>query len=303
MIPMTMTIKHFNYGILTQAHLSTFYFLILAIMGTSFYIIKDQFARIGVFLMVIGMGIYIKRVDWIGLPSILILATLIYYGQNAIQTWFRGWTFLLGIIACIYSILYPIPGFLDWQLVKSFQFSHNAQPFSLTLTTQAFLVGLFYMWFSKSSLFDEGSFKPVLKAIWLPIIIGAIVLMGAGLYTKYVQIDFKPTNFYFLWAFHNLFFVCLAEEAIFRGMIQHFLTLHLQSIQGGKWLALILASIAFGLVHFQGGWVYVGLASVAGLFYGYAYMSTKKIEASILTHFGFNSLHFLFFTYPALKVL
>jgi len=39
---------------------------------------------------------------------------------------------------------------------------------------------------------------------------------------------------------------------------------------------------------------------VAGIGYGWAYRRTGRIEASILTHFSLNSLHFLLFTYPAL---
>lgn len=298
---MTMTVKHFNYAILSQAHLSTFFFGLLALLGISFYIIKDQFARIGILLMAIGMGVYVQRVDWMALPYFLILATLIYYGQNAVQTWLRGWSFLLGILLCLYSFMYPIPGLLPWEIVKNFQFSHNALPFSMTFNAQTFFVGLFFLWFSKASLFDEGSWKPVLKAFLLPSLAGIVVVMGVALYLRFVQVDFKPTNFYFIWAFHNLFYVCIAEEAVFRGMIQQFLTLHLQNAQGGKWLALVIASAVFGLAHFQGGWIYVGLAGLAGLFMGYAYMRTKKLEASILVHFMINSAHFLLFTYPALK--
>jgi membrane protease YdiL (CAAX protease family) len=42
------------------------------------------------------------------------------------------------------------------------------------------------------------------------------------------------------------------------------------------------------------------LATVAGLFYGAAYLRTRRIEGAILTHFALNAVHFLAFTYPAL---
>lgn len=299
---MTLTVKHFNYDILLTDHLSTFFFALLPLLLISFYIIKDQFARIGVFLMVIGLGIYVKRIDWIALPYIMILASLIYYGQHATKNWLRGWAFLFGIILSIYSILYTIPGLLHWPLVKSFTFSHKAQPYSMVFAIQSYLVGLFYLWFSQHTLLDSKGWKSIVKDIWLPSIFCMLSLMGPAIYYQYVQIDFKPTNFYFLWAVHNLFFVCIAEEVIFRGMIQQYLMLHLQTIQGGRWLAIILAAFAFGLLHYKGGWIYIGLASLAGLFYGYAFMKTKKIEASILVHFIVNSVHFLCFSYPALRI-
>lgn len=47
--------------------------------------------------------------------------------------------------------------------------------------------------------------------------------------------------------------------------------------------------------------MYVALATVAGAGYGWAYQRAGgRIEASILTHFALNAVHFFFFTYPAL---
>ena len=63
----------------------------------------------------------------------------------------------------------------------------------------------------------------------------------------------------------------------------------------------IIASILFGLAHLPGGWVYACFAAVAGLFYGYAYLKTQNIEASIIVHFAVNAIHFLAFTYPSLR--
>jgi membrane protease YdiL (CAAX protease family) len=45
---------------------------------------------------------------------------------------------------------------------------------------------------------------------------------------------------------------------------------------------------------------YVALSTIAGLFYGFAYWKTKRIEASMLVHFGTNAIHFFAFSYPAL---
>jgi uncharacterized protein len=63
-------------------------------------------------------------------------------------------------------------------------------------------------------------------------------------------------------------------------------------------VALLVASALFGLAHFGGGWLYVIAATLAGLGYGWAYLRTKRIEASMFVHFALNATHFLFFTYP-----
>ncbi|MCI5120133.1 MAG: CPBP family intramembrane metalloprotease [Candidatus Electrothrix sp. AUS4] len=55
-------------------------------------------------------------------------------------------------------------------------------------------------------------------------------------------------------------------------------------------------------MHYAGGVTYIVLATVAGLGYGWTYLRTEQLEASILTHFLLNCIHFVFFTYPALAI-
>ena len=58
----------------------------------------------------------------------------------------------------------------------------------------------------------------------------------------------------------------------------------------------------FGVAHLAGGAVYVALAAVAGIGYGWIYASTRSIAAAILAHAGLNTVHFLLFSYPALAL-
>tara|TARA_R110002110_G_scaffold400317_2_gene616650 strand:+ start:8379 stop:9305 length:927 start_codon:yes stop_codon:yes gene_type:complete len=307
MISYELTIKHFDYSILSKEHLSTTFYAALIATCISFYFIKDQFARISIFLISLGLGVYIQRVDWIALPYILALASFIYYGLNANHRLLRGWMFLLAIIASIYLCLYPkfglypIPGIHNWQVAKNFVFSHQALPFSMTFRLDKFLIGLFFIWFSHRALTNQGSWRGIGQSTIVAWFLAIIVLIPIAYFLQVAKIDIKPTNFFFVWALHNLFFVCIAEEAIFRGMIQPFLNLKLQNIEGGKYLAIVVTAGLFGLFHFKSGWSMVLLSSVAGLFYGWAYMKTKRIEASIFVHFAVNALHFLCFSYPALK--
>lgn len=74
----------------------------------------------------------------------------------------------------------------------------------------------------------------------------------------------------------------------------------MKKIKHGDYLALLIAAILFGLAHYAGGTKYMILTTVAGISYGWVYLTAKRIEESILTHFGLNLTHFLFFTYPAL---
>jgi membrane protease YdiL (CAAX protease family) len=68
-----------------------------------------------------------------------------------------------------------------------------------------------------------------------------------------------------------------------------------------KWLPIAISSLLFGLEHYEGGLTYILLAAIAGLFYGYTYWNTKKIETSILLHFVFNLTHFYFLAINAMS--
>lgn len=77
--------------------------------------------------------------------------------------------------------------------------------------------------------------------------------------------------------------VAIPEEMFFRGILQNLLESRCK-----PWIALVVASIFFGLSHFNKGaafnWRYVLLATIAGVFYGRAWRSRHRILASVITH-------------------
>jgi CAAX protease family protein len=81
-----------------------------------------------------------------------------------------------------------------------------------------------------------------------------------------------------------LFFTAWPEEFLFRGLLQNSLARTLKSESAG----LIAAAIIFGFAHINNGgfpnWRYVLLASIAGIFYGRAWMRTGSIFAPCLVH-------------------
>ena len=77
--------------------------------------------------------------------------------------------------------------------------------------------------------------------------------------------------------------VAIPEEMFFRGILQNLLESRFK-----PWIALFVASILFGLSHFNKGaafnWRYVLLAAIAGIFYGRAWNSRRRLLASVITH-------------------
>lgn len=81
----------------------------------------------------------------------------------------------------------------------------------------------------------------------------------------------------------TFFFVAIPEEFFFRGLLQNMLEARI-----GRMRALAVAAVIFGLSHFNKplpfNWRYVLLATIAGIFYGRAWRSNRRLVASGLTH-------------------
>ena len=79
-------------------------------------------------------------------------------------------------------------------------------------------------------------------------------------------------------------FIAVLEELFFRAWVQNLLERRF-----GRKTALVVASILFGLSHFNKrsahfNWRYVLLATIAGIFYGRAWREQRRVPASAITH-------------------
>lgn len=196
---------------------------------------------------------------------------------------------------------YWLPGFYNLRIFDQVRFSSDAVPFTMYLnfdkTAAGLLIYIFHLRAKEAHPWPSGSKRTV--ALAFVAVVAA--LMPLALATHYVHFAPKLPNAFTLWALNNLFFVCVAEEALYRGFIQRGLARRLAGRAWGQALAVVIAALLFGLAHARGGFAYVGLATIAGLFYGLTYAKTQRLEAAMLVHFGLNATHVLLFTYPALS--
>jgi membrane protease YdiL (CAAX protease family) len=91
------------------------------------------------------------------------------------------------------------------------------------------------------------------------------------------------------------FFTAVPEELFFRGWVQNLLERRV-----GRRIALVIASVLFGLSHFNKrsahfNWRYVLLATMAGIFYGRAWREHRRVAASTVTHASVDWLWGLWF--------
>ena len=246
-------------------------------------------------------GVISDRIDIIGIISIVILC-LLYHTVNRINLilFIRVASGVLAIILSVMLAAHLIPGFNNWKVVDSVSLTETSLPYSMYLNMDKTLVGLAILGLGFPLIKSLKEWGSVLRSTLSIFLVGLIVLASASQAFGYTHWDFKLPDLFFVWALINLIFTCVSEEAFFRGFLQKNLFKILQKYKYGNILSLITVSILFGLAHFAGGFKYVILSTIAGIIYGYAYQKTQRIEASILCHFGVNTFHFIFLTYPAL---
>lgn len=285
---------------LTDLHLFDFYvpYILLGLSLLLCWVSKK--AAIVFFAAALGVGYWfgnLKQECFLALPVLTAFALALRY------TSYKSLRFLahLGFSALAFGLFFhKIPGFNNFKVFDGTQVCGACAPLTMYLNFEggiiAFLLLTTIIPLAKSGkdwtqIFQTASF-------WL--ILCVFALMAAATYIGYVKFDMKFPPQTYVFALNNLILVCIAEEAFFRGYIQKYLTSFCTRYQFSKLLALAIASILFGFRHLAGGPAFIGLSAIAGLFYGAAYMKTGRIEASIITHFGLNLIHFLFFSYPFL---
>ena len=114
----------------------------------------------------------------------------------------------------------------------------------------------------------------------------APVVIAAGLALGFIHPHANvPTPAKAILSWVGIFvFIAVLEELFFRAWVQNLLERRL-----GRKAALVIASILFGLSHFnkrsaQFNWRYVLLATIAGIFYGRAWRDQRRVPASAITH-------------------
>lgn len=194
---------------------------------------------------------------------------------------------------------HALPGFAN-PLAVATRFGADAVPYRLFFNFDKASAGLLLLAALRPRLRAPRGWRTLLVRTAPAAALTIALVLVLSLAARYVRFDLKWPRETWLWLWANLFFTCTAEEALFRGVVQAQLASAWRNVRYGPELALALGAILFGLAHAAGGVTYVGLATLAGAGYGWAFLRTQRIEASILTHFALNTLHFLAFTYPAL---
>lgn len=204
---------------------------------------------------------------------------------------------VIGLMALLIA-MGKFPGFHNPDIVTDMRFSSDGLPFTHRLRIDGISVGIILLAIFCNPVRSWKEWASILRKSAPVMLMSVIVILGCGLLLNYVTVDVKFIPYTLVFLVANLLFTCVMEESFFRGFVQGNIAKLLANWKYGAPFAIGIAALLFGLAHIKGGMVYVGLATLAGLCYGFALYRVRHIEAAILTHFSVNAVHFIAFTYP-----
>jgi membrane protease YdiL (CAAX protease family) len=257
-----------------------------------------------------GLAIAVATAVWhgamqpAGVLAVLLLALLCAGWRRATHSVAKGLLLTAIVLLSLGIALHVVPGFANPLLLDKLQVSAGAAAVSLYLNLDNTAVGIVLCATFAAPARNCAAWRSA-AAAWPVIVLTPVIVLLAGYGAGVIAIDPKWFAGWFhyapLFLLTNLFTTCLAEEAFFRALVQGQLTEALSKRQDGPRIALAAAAVLFGVAHAHGGAALIVLATFAGFGYGLAYQRTGRIEAAIATHFALTAVHFLMFTYPALR--
>lgn len=196
------------------------------------------------------------------------------------------------VFSAVALMLHMIPGVNNLIIVSGEQAGPQSAPFTFYYNLDKALIP-FLLLACLPTLLKRPAKPPANVLWWLVLLMSMPLLLLLATFAGGLKVEPHLPSWLGTFMLANLFFVCLAEEALFRGYIQQ----RLSQLLGDK-RALLIAALLFGLAHFSGGLLLVLFATMAGVIYGLAWLWSGRLWVATLVHFSFNMLHLLLFTYP-----
>lgn len=251
-------------------------------------------------LVAVIAGWALGVLDWRGAAIVALLCGLAA-ASIRIENAAARRVLMIGAIALSFALgVQLVPGFQPSVFIEGVRLSPDAAPMRLTAHFAPGVAGLVLMAFYCRRARSVHEAVAAARPVAVIAVTTTAVVLGAAWAAGFVRPDWKLPDFTAAHLAKILLWTTVLEEALFRGVIQDRLARasFIAARPGLQWMPIAVSSVLFGLAHAPGGWIYVGLATLAGVGYGLAYAKTGLIEAAMATHFLVNATHFVGFTYP-----
>ena len=235
----------------------------------------------------LASGFALGYIQLPGLAAGAALCALLLYADRHLPD--ALWT-PLSLLACIAFAAHLVPGFSATPLWPPRQLSPDAAPYALRLSWDKLLVGVTLLaWW----LGQHRPTRPFNHSLWLAAALTLLGVPALALGLGLVGWQPKWPQELWLWLAVNLGVAVLAEELLFRGLLQTRLV---------RWLGVVpgigLTAALFAAVHLPFSPLFAVVAGIAGLGYGLVLHFSGRISLSIALHGAVNLLHLLLLSYP-----
>ena len=247
----------------------------------------------------VAAAVFAGIVEWAGLVVIAVFAgACLATARPTASRTTRAVAWGIVVISTAALFGHQVPWIHNLRVVDAVVLSPSAAPYTLFWNYDKGFAGLLLFALCVQPQ-PRPAWRRAMGVTATAVFLTPTLLIAHALAMGYVAWDPKWPAILAVWVPANLLVTCLAEETVFRGLLQRHLSRALSAkVPAAGLVALGVAAAAFGLAHLAGGVQYVVLAALAGIGYGAAYHVTQRVETGMLVHFSVNLVHLTLFTYP-----
>ncbi|WP_375739604.1 lysostaphin resistance A-like protein [Pseudomonas boanensis] len=236
--------------------------------------------------IVLALGHGLGGVQVSGLLAGTLFSAWVFAGERlSAQLWLP-----VTLLAATALAAHLLPGFKALLLSAPQALSPDAPTYVLRLSWDKLLVGMTLLaWWLGRPRTANGNLRLTCLVILATLLLVPLLALALGL----VAWQPKWPGLIWEWLAVNLLVAVLAEELLFRGLLQPALVSRL-----GVWPGLLATAALFGAVHLPFSPLFALLAGCAGLGYGLAFHYSGRLAAAMALHLAVNLSHLLLLSYP-----
>lgn len=253
------------------------------------------------FALALSAAVAGDLVDTGGLLAVAAVVATCRLGEHLQDGALRGFALAAMLALGAGLLVHAVPGFANPIVIDGVRLSADSLPYTKYLNLDKGVLGLLLLALHAPARARRAAPSGSWLGAAAPFAVVTVAVMALTVAVGYARWDPKLPSWWPLWLGSMVFLTALPEEALFRHVVQGGLQAWLGDTSRARVTASAASAALFGLAHIAGGWIYVLLATVAGLGYSLVYARTGSVLAAIAAHTGLNLLHFLLFSYPALS--